>query len=218
MKIISINVGLPQEVPWGKRTTFTSIYKSPVEGSVEVLTENLEGDKQADLSVHGGPNKAIYVYPAEHYSYWQASLNVQKLDWGNFGENFTSEGLLEEYVNIGDIFQVGTAQVRVTEPRMPCYKLGIRFGRIDMVKRFLASKRPGFYLAVIKKGKVQAGDIFTLVERNKEDISVADISCLYAFEKDDWETLRRVVKLKALSESWRNIFQQRLEKYELSLK
>ena len=212
MELISINVGLPREVSWQGKTVSTAIFKSPVEGPIKLRTLNLEGDGQADLSVHGGPNKAAYIYPAEHYVFWRGELSDMELTRGHFGENFTTQGLLEENVQIGDTFRVGSALVKVTEPRMPCYKLGIRFGRADMVKRFLASRRTGFYFAVLEEGKVQAGDTFAYVERSTHGIGVADITRLYAFDKDDWATMRRVVEVETLPESWRGYFQQRLKK------
>jgi MOSC domain-containing protein YiiM len=212
MELISINVGLPREVSWQGKTVSTAIFKSPVEGPIKLRTLNLEGDGQADLSVHGGPNKAAYIYPAEHYVFWRGELPDMELTWGHFGENFTTQGLLEENVQIGDTFRVGSALVKVTEPRMPCYKLGIRFGRVDMVKRFLASRRTGFYLTVLEEGTVQAGDTFAYVERSTHGIGVVDITRLYAFDKDDWATMRRVVEVEALPESWRGYFQQRLKK------
>ena len=212
MEVVSINVGLPREVSWRERTVLTGIFKSPIEGPVKLHTLNLDGDGQADLSVHGGPNKAVYLYPAEHYEFWRRELSDMDLTWGHFGENFTTQGLLEENVRVGDTFRVGSALVKVTEPRMPCYKLGIRFGRADMVKRFLASRRTGFYFAVLEEGMVQAGDTFAYVERSTHGISVADITRLYAFDKDDWATMRRVVEVEALPESWRAYFQQRLKK------
>jgi MOSC domain-containing protein YiiM len=211
LKLISINIGLPREVSWQGKVVSTAIFKSPIEGAIKLRTLNLDGDRQADLSVHGGPNKAVYAYPAEHYDFWRAELSNMTLTWGSFGENLTTEGLLEENVCIGDTFQVGSAIVRVSEPRMPCYKLGIRFGRPDMVKRFLASKRTGFYFAVLEEGTVQAGDPITCVERSSHNIRVADITRLYAFDKDDWATMRRVVEVDGLPEGWRDYFQHRLE-------
>ena len=212
MELISINVGLPREVSWKGRTVSTGIFKSPVEGPIKLRTLNLDGDGQADLSVHGGPDKAVYVYPAEHYEFWRGELSDMELTWGHFGENFTTQGFLEADVHIGDTFRVGSALVRVTQPRMPCYKLGIRFGRADMLKRFLASRRTGFYLAVLEEGTVQAGDTFAYVKRSTDGISVADVMRLYAFDKDDWTTLRRVVEIETLPESWRNHFRHQLEK------
>ncbi len=212
MELISINVGLPREASWKGRTVSTGIFKSPVEGPIKLRTLNLDGDGQADLSVHGGPDKAVYVYPAEHYEFWRGELSDLELTWGHFGENFTTQGFLEEDVHIGDIIRVGSALVRVTQPRMPCYKLGIRFGRADMLKRFLESRRSGFYLAVLEEGTVQAGDTLSYVERSTQGISVADVMRLYAFDKDDWATMRRVVEIEALPESWRNHFRNQLEK------
>lgn len=212
MEIISINVGLPREVPWQGKTVSTGIFKSPVDGPVALRPLNLDGDGQADLSVHGGRYKAAYVYPAEHYEFWRNELPDMDLTWGHFGENFTTQGFLEDAVSIGDTFRVGSALVQVTEPRMPCYKLGIRFGRADMVKRFLASKRTGFYFAVLEEGIVQAGDTFAAVERSSHGITVAEVTRLYAFDKEDWATMRRVVEIEALSVSWRDYFQTRLER------
>jgi MOSC domain-containing protein YiiM len=158
MRILSVNVGLPREVTWQGKLVTTGIFKEPVNAPVMLRTLNLDGDQQADLTVHGGVDKALYVYPSEHYGYWRAQLPGVDLSWGVFGENFTTEGLLEETVYIGDRFRIGDAQVVVTEPRMPCYKLGIKFGRADIIKRFLASRRTGFYFAVAREGMASAGD------------------------------------------------------------
>lgn len=173
-------------------------------------TLNLDGDRQADLTVHGGISKAVYGYPVEHYEFWRRELPDMQLPYGMFGENFTTEGLLEDALNVGDRFRLGGAELMVTEPRMPCYKLGIKFGRSDIIRRFLQSRRTGFYFAVVKEGEVEAGDEFALISRDDNEITIADITRLYAFEKDDAETLRRVVKLGALSESWREYFQKQL--------
>src|SRR5205807_2612484 len=154
MKLLSINVGLPQEIDWRGETVRTSIFKAPVAGRVRVTTLNVEGDRQSDLSVHGGSDKAVYAYPSEHYAFWRTELPGTELPWGMFGENFTTEGLLERKVYIGDRLRAGSAEFIVTQPRMPCFKLGIRFGRPDMVKRFQRSGRTGFYLAVLQEGTV----------------------------------------------------------------
>ena len=213
MKLISVNIGLPRDVSWQGKTVTTGIFKEPVEGSVMLRMLNLDGDKQADLSVHGGVSKAVYAYPVEHYEFWKSELPHMKLPYGMFGENFTTEGLLEDTVNIGDRFRIGEAEVMVTEPRMPCYKLGVKFGRADMLKRFLASRRTGFYFAVLQEGEVKAGDAIESFSRDGSDITVADITRLYAFERDDLKLLRRVVQLEALSESWRGYFQKQIERY-----
>ena len=212
MKVLSVNVGLPREVTWqGKRVT-TGIFKEPIQGRVMMRTLNLDGDQQADLTVHGGVSKAVYAYSTEHYNYWRTELPGMDLSWGTFGENFTTEGLLEDAVYIGDRFRIGETEVMVTEPRMPCYKLGIKFGRADIIKRFLASRRTGFYFAVMREGLVGAGDTVELIRREQEEISVADITRLYAFDKDDLKSLRRAIQVEALPESWKGYFQHQLEK------
>ena len=212
MKVISVNVGRPKEVEWsGKRIT-TGIFKAPVRGQVRVRTFNLEGDGQADLSVHGGPTKAVYVYPSEHYKFWQTELPGKPLPWGMFGENLSTQGLREDDVQIGDEFCIGTVRVRATEPRMPCYKLGIRFERSDIVKRFLKSGRPGFYFAVTQEGRVQEGDSIEHVKRADQAVTVADIARLYTTDRENVDLLRRVVALEALGESWRGHFLRQLEK------
>jgi MOSC domain-containing protein YiiM len=213
MKLISINTGLPREVTWRGKTVKTGIFKNPVDSPVMLRTLNLDGDQQADLSVHGGESKAVYAYPVEHYDFWRNELPDMTLAYGMFGENFTTEGLLENAVNIGDRFRIGAAEIIVTEPRMPCYKLGLKFGRADMVKRFLASRRTGFYFAVLKEGEVEAGARIEPLGRNANGITVQDITRLYAFEKDDLKMLRRVIQLEALPETWRSYFQHQLERY-----
>ena len=175
-------------------------------------TLNLDGDRQADLKVHGGVSKAVYGYPVEHYKFWRRELPNMELPFGMFGENFTTEGLFEDKLNVGDRFRIGEAEVMVTEPRLPCYKLGIKFGRTDILRRFLQSRRTGFYFAVVNEGEVQAGDEIELLSRDRNNITIADITRLYAFEKDDLDTLRRAVKLEALSESWREYFQKQIQK------
>ena len=158
MNVVSVNVSLPKTVEWRGRNVTTAIFKEPVEGRVRISRTGLVGDRQADPSVHGGPKKAVYAYPSEHYPVWRRELERVELPWGSFGENLTTEGLQEDTVHIGDRLRVGSALLRVTQPRMPCYKLEIRFGRDDMIRRFLASGRSGFYLAVLTEGDVAAGD------------------------------------------------------------
>jgi MOSC domain-containing protein YiiM len=175
-------------------------------------TLNLDGDGQADLTVHGGASKAVYAYPSEHYGYWRRELPGVDLTWGMFGENFTTEGLLEEALYIGDKFRIGETEVMVTEPRMPCYKLGIKFGRADIIKRFLASRRTGFYFAVVREGMVGAGDAAELIRQEQQEISVADITRLYAFEKNDLKSLRRAIEVEALPENWKGYFRHQLDK------
>src|SRR6266853_4303914 len=212
MKILSVNVGLPREVSWQGKVVTTGIFKEPVNAPVMMRALNLEGDRQADLTVHGGVTKAVYAYPSEHYGYWRTELPGVDLPWSMFGENFTTEGLLEDAIYIGDRFRVGQTELMVTEPRMPCYKLGIKFGRADIIKRFLASRRTGFYFAVMREGMVGAGDGMELVRYEQQNISVADITRLYAFDKDDVESLRQAIQIKALPESWKGYFRHQLEK------
>ena len=212
-QLLSINVGRPRIVMRDGEPVSTAIFKTPVTGRVKLQTLNLEGDRQADLSVHGGPTKAVYVYPVEHYDYWRGELPGMELPWGMFGENFTTRGLNESEINIGDTFQIGSSVVSVTEPRMPCYKLGIRFGRSDILKRFLASERTGFYLSVKKEGEVGVGDAITLIEQAEDSVRVSDITRLYGRDKNNRELLVRATKVAALPESWREYFQRRLDKF-----
>ena len=211
MKLISVNVGLPREVAWNGGSVPTGIFKRPVRGPIRVERLNLVGDKQADLSVHGGPYKAVYAYPAEHYVYWRKELGGDDLPWGMFGENLTTEGLDESAVHIGDRFRVGTAELSVTQPRVPCYKLGIRFGTPLMVKRFLNSRRTGFYFSVAQEGELDSGDAIELLARDTNSLTVADIFRLYAFDTDDREKLQRAAELPALPDSWRGYFLQQLQ-------
>jgi MOSC domain-containing protein YiiM len=211
-KLISVNVGLPRIVMSKGNPVSTGIFKEPVAGRVRLRTLNLEGDRQADLSVHGGPSKAVYVYPSEHYDYWRRELPDIELPWGMFGENFTTAGLFESELNIGDKFRVGAAVMRVTEPRMPCYKLAIKFGRPDIVKRFLSSERTGFYFAVLQEGDVGAGDPIQRMERSEHSLKVSDVTRLYTRDKHNTQLLRRAIEVEALPESWRSYFQHRLAK------
>lgn len=212
MRLVSVNIGHPREVIYKGKTVTTGIFKEPVEGRIRLRTLNLDGDRQADLSVHGGLSKAAYGYPIEHYEYWRAEFPGMNLPWGMFGENFTTEGLREDSVNIGDRFRIGSAEVMVTEPRLPCYKLAAKFGRDDIIKRFLHSGRTGFYFAVMQEGEVGTGDGIELVSRDEHSVTVADITRLYVREKDDVGTLRRAVQVTALPESWRVYFGKRIEK------
>lgn len=210
MNVVSINVGLPREVEAQGEVVLTSIFKTPVPGRVPVGRLNLDGDRQSDLSVHGGVHKAVYVYPAEHYTFWRAELPAADLLWGAFGENLTVEGLREDTTGIGDRFRIGSAEFMVTQPRMPCFKLGIRFGRPDMVKRFLQSGRSGFYLSVSQEGDVAAGDSITLLSHDDGGLTVADLVALYTAKAPNQDLLRRASELHALPESWRDHFRNRL--------
>jgi MOSC domain-containing protein YiiM len=195
-------------------TVTTSIYKEPVQGRIALRTLNLDGDRQSDLSVHGGKDKAVYCYPIEHYEYWTAQLPGRALPMGAFGENFTTEGLAsEDAVHVGDRFSIGSAEVVVTQPRLPCYKLGIRFESGDMVKRFLDAGRSGFYLAVTREGEVGAGDQITMLGREPDSVPVSAITRLYLAKKFDGEDVRQVrlaLASHGLTESWKEYFQEKL--------
>jgi MOSC domain-containing protein YiiM len=212
MKIVSVNVGLPRPVSWRGRRIMTGIYKDPIEGRVQVRRTNLDGDRQADLSVHGGPDKAVYVYPSEHYPFWRRELELESLPWGSFGENLTTEGWWEDEVHIGDRFRVGTAEVVVTQPRMPCFKLAVKLDRDDIVESFLESGRPGFYLAVTREGELGAGDAMERIHEDENGVTVVDIVRLYMDRhgEGDPDLLRRVVAVEALAEGWREHFRKRL--------
>ncbi|HEV3166454.1 MAG TPA: MOSC domain-containing protein [Isosphaeraceae bacterium] len=209
MRIVSLNVGLPREVEWHGQTVLTSIFKAPVDRRLRVSKLNFEGDQQSDLTVHGGVDKAVYVYPSEHYEYWRKELPDVDLPWGVFGENLTTDGLLED-VRIGDRFRAGSAEFVVTQPRLPCFKLGIRFKRADIVKRFLHSGRTGFYFAVTQEGEVGAGDSLEPIERAAEGLTVTDVVNLYTVDAKNQEMLRRATATSALPESWRDYFRKRL--------
>jgi len=211
MKIISLNVGRPRLVMRNDEPVSTGIFKEPIAGRVMLRTLNLDGDRQADLTVHGGPEKAVYVYPSEHYAFWKLELPDMDLPWGMFGENFTTEGMFETEINIGDIFRIGSAEVMVTQPRMPCYKLGIRFGRTDIIKRFLASERTGFYLSVLKEGEVGVADEFELLDKNTSGVRVVDVTRLYGSDKQNVDLIRRAIATEALPDNWRNYFRKRIE-------
>ena len=213
MKLVSLNVGLPREVMWHGRSVLTGIFKQPVKGRLALRKLNLDNDRQADLSVHGGQYKAVYCYPITHYDYWKKELPGVDLPMGVFGENFTIEGSLEDSVHLGDQFSVGSAQVVVTQPRMPCYKLGVKFQADDMVKRFLASGRTGFYLAVTREGKVGAGDEIKAIAQDENAVPVSAITRLYLaknYGDDDLALLRKALRVAALPESWKEYFRERL--------
>jgi MOSC domain-containing protein YiiM len=211
MRIVSVNVGKPREVLWHGRPVLTSIYKYPVEGSVRLERYNFAGDQQSDLTVHGGPGKAVYVYAESAYAYWHQELPDVELPWGSFGENLTMAGVSDDTVYIGDRYQIGTAELIVTQPRIPCFKLGIRFGRDTFVKQFLRAGRPGFYLAIVREGEIAAGDAVTLLARGPEGVTVNDIVRLYAQDRADEAGIRRAISAKALPESWREWFEDRLD-------
>jgi len=214
MKLLSVNTGLPREVQWHGRIVNTGIFKESVAWRVAVRKVNLDGDGQADLSVHGGVDKAVYCYAASHYDYWRKELPGRELPMGMFGENLTIDDFTEDSVHLGDRFSVGTAEVVVTQPRLPCYKLGVRFGSDDMVKRFLASGRTGFYVAVQRAGDVGAGDEVKVMARDPNAVPVSEITRLYVAKRwteEDVAALRRAAQVAALPQSWKEYFRERLK-------
>ncbi len=213
MKIVSLNVGMPREVEWHGQIVTTGIFKDPIVGRVALRKLNLDGDRQADLTVHGGEFKAVYCYPVEHYEYWRKELHGRELPFGMFGENFTTEGILESDAHLGDRFSVGTAEVAVTQPRLPCYKLGVKFGADDMVKKFLASGRSGFYLAVAREGKVGVGDEIKVISRDAGEVPVTEITRLYIARRygaKDLGVLKRIMEIESVPEDWKAYFGKRI--------
>lgn len=210
MKLISLNVGLPRLATYRTQTVNTGIYKQPVAGPVQLRTLNLDGDRQADLAVHGGPNKAVYGYPSEHYEFWRHELPGTQMPWGMFGENFTTEGIFETDLHIGDRLQIGSAIVVVRQPRIPCYKLGVKFQRDDILARFLRSERSGFYFSVEQEGTVAAGDTFAFLSREPSGITVAEVNRVYALDMYNVDLLNKAIATPALPEDWKQFLKKRL--------
>lgn len=211
MRLISLNVGRPRLVVYNGKTIDTGIFKQPISGPVQLRSLNLDGDRQADLSVHGGIYKAVYAYPSEHYPFWRQEIPGVDLPWGMFGENFTTAGLSEDELHVGDRLQIGSSIVVVRQPRTPCYKLAAKFQRDDMIDRFLLSGRSGFYFSVEQEGSVAAEDAFQLLTRNPDGITIAEMNRLFVREKYNQDLLRKAVHTAALPENWREYFAERLE-------
>jgi MOSC domain-containing protein YiiM len=208
--LISLQVGVPRIVAQDGQEVLTGIFKAPVDKRIRMRELNLDGDRQADLSVHGGQNKAVYAYPSENYPFWKKELPEIDFPWGAFGENLTTSGLLEKTVCIGDRFTIGTAEVVVTQPRLPCFKLNLKFDREDMVKRFLASRRSGFYLRVLREGEVGAGDEIIPVHQDENRVSVLDALLLHLHESHSSELRSRALRAEYLSPSWRKEFSEQV--------
>ena len=216
MKLISLNVARPRLAVYKGTTINTGIFKEPVTGPVQLSTLNLEGDRQADLSVHGGPHKAVYAYPSEHYAYWHKELPGVNLPWGMFGENFTTSGLNEHELHVGDRFQIGSATVMVRQPRVPCYKLAAKFQRDDILERFLHSGRSGFYFSVEQEGLVPSGAPFKFISQDRRGITIAEMNRLFVSEKYNRELLQKALDTASLPEEWREYFSRRLESPSVS--
>jgi len=210
MKLISLNVARPRLAVYQGATINTGIFKKPVSGRIALRKLNLDGDQQADLTVHGGPYKAVYAYPSEHYEYWRQQLPEMDLSWGIFGENLTTEGLKEEELHVGDHFRVGSSTVMVRQPRMPCYKLAAKFQRDDIIERFLRSGRSGFYFSVEEEGEIGQGDSFELVSQNHDGITIAEMNRLFVQEKYNRDLLQKAIATSALPETWHQYFLPRL--------
>ena len=204
MKVISVNVSLPCTITWSGREIETGIFKEPIDGPCEVKTLNLAGDQQADLTVHGGPHKAVYGYPVEHYDFWREFLGLPELPFGAMGENLTTEGLTEDNLNIGDVVKIGTTELVVAQPRNPCYKMQAKFNREDIVRRFIESGFSGFYFFVRKEGMLQRGDHIEILSRDDQRIRVSDINRIQRGEPVDPALLRRALTIDALPDQWKN--------------
>jgi MOSC domain-containing protein YiiM len=213
MKVLSVNVALPRLVAWKGQTFNTGIFKKPVAEPVMMRKLDLDGDWQADLSVHGGPYKAVYDYPSEHYEFWKKEFPEMELPWGQFGENLTTEGLNEQDTHIGDVLRIGQATVQVTQPRVPCFKLAAKFKRDDILRRFLQSGRSGFYFSVVEEGLVAVGDGIERIREDENGIAVSDINKLFNHGTDS-ALLRRVIRLEALPLDWREHFAAHLAEME----
>jgi MOSC domain-containing protein YiiM len=212
VKLISLNVARPRLTLYKGASINTGIFKTPVSGRIALRMLNLDGDQQADLSVHGGPFKAVYAYPSEHYGFWRQELPAMELPRGTFGENFTTEGLSEDNLHVGDRFRIGSAVVMIRQPRMPCYKLAARFQRDDMIERFLVSGRSGFYFSVEQEGEVANGDSFELISQNRDGITIAEMNRLFVQERYNRALLQKAIATAALPESWREYFLPRLNR------
>ena len=212
MKLLSVNVSQPKEVSHNGKRIKTGIFKEPVSGRTMMRRLNLDGDGQGDSSVHGGIDKAVYVYPNEHYNYWKHELGRDDLTYGQFGENLTVEGLLEEAVHIGDVFRIGEALVEVSQPRVPCFKLGIKMGNPQIVKPFLFSKRVGFYVRVLEEGEVGAGDAIERTRVGDGGMTVKEIVHLRHFDHTNTEAAEKAANLPALTPSWRDSFEEIISK------
>ena len=207
MKLISVNVGLPIKVKFGNEIVTTGIFKNPIDKRINLKKLNLEGDRQADLTVHGGPDKAVYSYPYEYYDFWRKEFPDISFNWGMFGENLTTEGLFESQVNVGDRFQIGSAQLVATQPRMPCYKLGVKFGRMDIIKKFLKSEKSGIYFKVIKEGEIVINDIIKLIKKDNNNITIKNIVELITKEdKENTILMEKAVKVQESSPRLEKLF------------
>ncbi|MCG9126559.1 MOSC domain-containing protein [Candidatus Poribacteria bacterium] len=211
MRLLSINVSKPKPISHEGKIIYTGIFKEPVSGTVMLREMNIDGDGQGDLKVHGGTYKAIYGYPIEHYTHWQQELGRDDLSYGQFGENLTVKGMLEDEVHIGDIFQIGhTVKLQITQPRVPCFKLGHKMGSAEFPKIFLKSKRVGFYFRVLEEGEITAQDDIERIELSSYPMSVTNILSLRYFDTNNQTDIKKAIKQPALSPSWKKDFNRLL--------
>jgi len=201
MRLVSVNVSSGTVVQWRGRPVETGIFKQPVAGRVMVRGTNVDGDRQADLTVHGGEYKAVYAYAAEHYDWWRRELR-RDIPYGMFGENLTTEGLPEQETCVGDIFQVGRARLQAVQPRLPCFKLGLRFRDASMVRRFMDSGRLGIYFRIVAEGEIGAGDEVAWVHRDPTRLPVPELARLLVSPDRDPEAVRRALGVPALPPEW----------------
>ena len=210
-RLLSVNVGLPRDVTWNGKTVRTSVRKSPVDGPRMVRRLNIQGDAQADLAGHGGEHRAVFVYQMDSYHYWERFLGRDDFTFGQFGENFTVEGLLDNEVCIGDRYRIGGAEFEVTQPRVTCYRVGIRMNEPRMAALLVAHHRPGFYFRVLQEGEVGAGDDIVKIADGAERISVAEVDALLYLPGHSSEQLQRALRIPALSKGWQSSFQAMLQ-------
>ncbi|MCK5709143.1 MAG: MOSC domain-containing protein [Deltaproteobacteria bacterium] len=215
-RLLSVNVSLPKEIIHKGKKISSGIFKEPVKGRIKVNSLNLEGDGQADLLAHGGNFRAVYVYSYDNYAYWEKELNRDDFKYGQFGENFTVEGMSDDEIHVGDRFKIGSALFEVTQPRVPCYKLAIKMGEEGFYNQILSSGRLGFYFRVIEEGDVGAGDIIEKVSEDTQEMTINEVNSLLYFNKDDFNGIEKAIKIKALSPGWKTSFEDRLAKAELS--
>ena len=210
-RLLSLNVGLPRDVAWRGKTVRTAIWKFPVGGRRMVRKLNIDGDGQADLAGHGGEQRAVFVYQMDSYEYWKRFLVRDDFSFGQFGENFTVEGLADDEVCIGDRYRIGDAIFEVTQPRVTCYRVGIRMNEPRMPALLVAHHRPGFYFRVLQEGEVGTGDVIAKISDGPERITVAEVDALLYLPGHSREQLQRALRIPALSKGWQSSFQAMLK-------
>ena len=213
-RLVSVNVGMPKNVEWHDKSVYTGIWKNPVEGPVMVRRLNIDGDGQGDLAGHGGEQRAVMVYQTESYEFWKTYLGRKDLQPGHFGENFTVTGLADDEVCIGDRYRIGDAEFEVTQPRVTCFRVGVRLNEPEMPSLLVSQHRPGFYFRVITEGRVRAGDDIVRTSRGRHELSVADVDALLYLPNRNIEQLRKIVEVPALSPGWQESFRDMLAAHE----